>query len=217
MYKFFTKKQILKDKFVMEFTTLSCDYKPNITKDMFDSRGIKYTESFSPYKNLDMTHVKNEFLPFNQNLLGAYRCFKAHQHALHQLNDHTSYAVFEDDAVPLKDTWLSVIYDVQNLLEKYNFILLHLRNAIPEKSFSYKNYQFVEQIQIQNIIKPIRWGLGSLAYLCNQEGRKQILDMEYEGLPMDLWLVNCTKYCWLKTPDLFGHERKHGSAVENAR
>src|SRR5690606_33193218 len=60
------------------------------------------------------------------------------------------------------------------------------------------------------------WALGSLAYVLSPQARKKLWEMRYDGLPMDLVLVNRFKTAILD-PSLFQHDRQHGSLIDPPR
>lgn len=198
----------------MEIVVVGCEHKEIITTEYLIRDKIPYSVSMTPDYEYDPNTLDPRLNSHNINPTGALRCFMGHQLALR--NSKEDYTlILEDDAVPLFDDWHQIIEQSIPELKIYDVVLFNLRRAKPLSQYfkadPFRTY--VTDIEMQNGVK---WGLGSLAYLVGPEGRDQILKHSYDGLPMDLFLTNRMNFCWLYSPDLFQHDRKHGSIVETA-
>lgn len=148
-----------------------------------------------------------------------YRCFKGHQGAL-SLAKTDKMLVLEDDAVPNRPSWHQVVVDASELLDEYDVVNLHARGDITwAKTFKFKgrDYGIVGFTGRRDIDtkepRKIKWALGSLAYLTTKKYADYIMSLPYEGVPMDLFLVNQTNNCILMN-SCFDHDRKHGSIIQ---
>ena len=148
-----------------------------------------------------------------------YRCFKGHQGAL-SLIKTDKILVLEDDAVPNKSSWHQIVVDASELLDEYDVVNLHARGDIVwARAFKYKgrDYGIVDFIDRRDIDtkepRKIKWALGSLAYLTTREYAHHIISLPYEGVPMDLFLVNQTNNCILMN-SCFDHDRQYGSIIQ---
>lgn len=197
----------------MKIIVVGCEHKKIITTEYLDQIGLDYEVSITPDYEYDSTSLDPRWNQYNVNPVGALRCFRGHQLALSKSYDDYTL-ILEDDAVPLVDNWFEIINRVKNfVIEKNRVLVLHLRNAQPTSGIDHDGMNLVSSVMIQN---GVQWGLGSLAYLVGPSMRERIRLSVYDGMPMDLFLLNRCPYYWLRYPNLFQHDRKHGSVVENA-
>lgn len=157
---------------------------------------------------------------------GPYRCFRGHQEAL-KLAETDMILMLEDDAVPNVKCWHKVVKDSAKLLDRYDVVSLHVRSAkknkiVWDRFFKHRRrkYGIVGYITRRDLItkeqRKLKWALGSLAYLTTKKFAKKISRSKYKGVPMDLFIANCTNSCMLVN-SCFDHDRKHGSLVQNRK
>jgi len=150
--------------------------------------------------------------------IGAFRCFRGHQEALrHSSKDIV--LVLEDDAVPNRNDWLSVIETSSKILPQYDIVSLHGReiagiaNRVPFEGLEFVELEPSEFRTAAGRIHRVKKAFGSLAYLIKRETIPKIINDHYNGLPMDLYLLNCFKACIL-SPSPFNHDRRFGTLIE---
>lgn len=197
-----------------DIVIVTCPHKKVITTDFLDKEELHYKVSVTPDVDVNHEFINKDFLKYNQNLTGAYRCHYGHKQAISFADFDNTTLVFEDDAVPILNNWWDIANDISYLTKEFDIVFLHLRQALILESFTYNDkYEITTKIAERN---GVQWGLGTLAYLIGPLGKEKILNHNYNGLPLDLLYTNQFNYCWLSSHDLFAHERLYGSIVENA-
>lgn len=186
--------------------------KPLITEYLKDiPHKISLTEDY----NLPPQFVPIKRFGINiDNQTGAYRCFRGHQEAL-KLAEKENILIFEDDAVPNRSDWLNIVKTSEKLLFDYQIVSLHGR-AIR----CIKNKLIIDKVNFvqlgQDPVYKMFYALGSLAYLINKNTAQKIINENYNGWPMDLYILNFFKFC-IVNPSPFNHDRKYGSLVERPK
>lgn len=203
----------------LDIVVVSNRHRPALITDYLKNipHQVSYTEDFEIPDGLDISN----FNYLNNSTIGAYRCFKGHQEAL-KLSSKPYVLVFEDDAVPNKQNWLDAVDFGIDLLERFDVVSLHGRNMRGVVSVAKaKNWRYVCLKNVNQHIKAEKnffgkWALGSLAYIVKRDLANQLIASTYDGLPMDLLLVNRFNAC-VFDPSPFDHDRKHGSLVDKPK
>ncbi len=146
--------------------------------------------------------------------LGHMRCFRGHQDIAAASDPALPLLVFEDDANESDRRWLQQMPAYLDLLQTYDVVSLHGRGWVKEQCdfFTHQGVKFLTP-RIEN---GRGWCLGSLAYLIGVAAKKRLYERQYDGMPIDIALCTDFKFCCVRESS-FGHDRKHGSVVENAK
>lgn len=167
-------------------------------------------------------------LPFdflNNGSIGAWRCFKGHQELLNAAltkgqDTGNDFLILEDDAVPSFPKWYEMANQALGFLDTHDGILLHGRNYRNSGALQYAGFQICVPSATTKYIRHKRWDgrwcLGSLAYMVNHKAAIEIADAEYDGTPMDLFLVNRIAPFVLE-PSLFIHDRSEPSLIDQPK
>ena len=155
---------------------------------------------------------QSEVIGLVRNHVGALRCLRGHQDAI-KLCDTENVLILEDDAVPNTNEWQDIVSDSIHLLDNFEVVSLHGRNF--DRS-SFENYEEIRPgnsfLHVPNKIQNIQV-CGSLAYLLNRRSFDKMQSIIYNGMPMDLLLVNHFSFCLIeKSP--FNHDRSEGSLID---
>lgn len=174
------------------------------------NEGVPHQISISDDENLPRGW-EPEQVGLVHNQLGAYRCFKGHQKALHlSLYSENEYVViFEDDCVPKDENWLSVLEEAQPLAKQFEVVSFHGRQWNKEAYQPISEYP--KYCQPNDSCVP--WIVAALAYMVPKRIVPLILSYKYVGEPYDLLLYRHFKYCLL-IDSVFIHDRKEGTLIE---
>jgi hypothetical protein len=141
-----------------------------------------------------------------RNHIGALRCFRGHQDALKlALNNSAKdyFLVFEDDASMNTNDWSSIVNNCLEHMENFDLITLHARQ------YALSGYEKFADVgygrSLYKVTVPRTWAVASLAYLINRKSCEKIINAEYSGLPLDLFLYFECNYALLD-PSCFNHD-----------
>ena len=140
-----------------------------------------------------------------QNHLGAYRCFRGHQDAISKCKKDM-VLIFEDDAVPNNEKWLSIIIDGVFLLNEFEMVSFHSRQ------YNIEQFLLVCDKYIKPRTKDV-WIVAALCYVLKKKSFDFILNAKYMGIPYDLLLYRNFSYCLLE-PSIFDHNCSEGSLID---
>lgn len=175
---------------------------------------INYTNDYE----LDRAWKPNlKYENYVENHTGAYRCFRGHQDVLKMMEKNIAL-VFEDDAVPNREDWIDIVKQSLSLLSEFDIVSLHGRNIMGiSKINEIGKLKFVELNPVPFLVYRnrkvvLKKSFGSLAYIIKRKEADKIINTEYDGYPMDLYLVNEFKACILE-PSPFNHDRRHGTLI----
>lgn len=174
-------------------------------------KDIPYKISYTPDYILP-SNFKPEIKHLVRNHVGAFRCLRGHQEAIKMCNKDVAL-ILEDDAVPKVSDWYSIVLDSISLLNTFEIVSLHGRN------FDKSLYKVYKEIRSENnfLYIPEKKGFifvcGSLSYLIHKKSFDKLLNIQYNGIPMDILLVNSFSFCLIeKSP--FNHNRSQGSLID---
>lgn len=141
---------------------------------------------------------------------GPFRCFRGHQEAL-KLSNKQYTLMFEDDAIPNTTNWQQIVNDSCELLDTYDIVSLHARSAEGiDKRFLHKGREYMT-------LKPTKyghcWALAALAYLVHRRAIDQLVNVQYNGIPWDIFIYDHNT-CILEVSP-FDHDRRGGSLIEH--
>jgi len=174
---------------------------------------IFYTTDYDLPKDFRINSKYLIYVSAFKNMLGAYRCFRGHQDALKSCTKE-NILVFEDDAVPNRGDWLEVVSKSIKMLEQFEIVSLHGRK-VDFSLFNCIDKDDLKYFYKKNINRDVKV-YGSLCYLINKKTIDKVIQDEYEGYPMDMYISNRFSYCLLN-PSPFNHDRKMGSLVEEKK
>ena len=146
---------------------------------------------------------KPEYASLLHNQTGHYRCLRGHQDAL---KDTTAEAVLvvEDDALPNREDWTSIVSLAFKEMESYEVISLHgrafHREAFDERSLTAETKLLTPKTQKSGQV----WVQGSLAYIIKRDAIPRFIERTYDGFPIDIYL--CNEFIFgLLDPSPFNH------------
>lgn len=146
---------------------------------------------------------KPEYGSLLHNQTGHYRCFRGHQDAL---KDTISDAVLvvEDDALPNREDWSSVVASAFKEMPQFEVISLHgrafHREAFEEWPMGEDTRLLTPKVQKSGQV----WVQGSLAYIIRRDAIPRFLERVYDGFPIDIYL--CNEFTFgLVDPSPFNH------------
>lgn len=175
---------------------------------------IEHTVYYTPDYDLPQNwEVNPNYLNYVENHIGAYRCFRGHQDVLKMMTKDMAL-VFEDDAVPNRNDWLEIANKSIKMLEQFEIVSLHGRK-VDFSLFNCIDKDDLKYFYKKNINRDVKV-YGSLCYLINKKTIDKVIQDEYEGYPMDMYISNRFSYCLLN-PSPFNHDRKMGSLVEEKK
>jgi hypothetical protein len=191
---------------------VACAHRPPVTMHMLAGEDVIINYTFDYIFNND-EYVKAENEKYLCNKLGALRCYKGHQDVLKLVDRNKPYClVFEDDAGIKKD-WRTCVLNAVNILEKTDIVSLHGRD------FS-KNYPSIkindDTFFIMAKSAEVKSVLGSLSYLIKTENIDKIISRKFDGLPMDLYIVNEFNFAVIDDSP-FIHDRTVDSVLAKAK
>lgn len=138
------------------------------------------------------------------NHVGHLRCFRGHQDALRASNSDCTIVV-EDDAIPNRPDWADVVAQSISYLDKYEVVSLHGRNWHPD-AFNVSESRVpgirVAEPKVQK--SGSVWVQGSLAYIIRKDAKQRLIEKEYDGFPIDIFLCNMFDFA-LISPSPFNH------------
>lgn len=193
--------------------------KKPITPEVLSSFGVSHFVSISDDYDYPEGNFEHEKMCGTYKL-GQYRCYMGHKKALMACNKKYTL-VLEDDLGINNPNWITHINNTYLLAETTDILNYHQRRATPSKHFTFSNnghkYHAVTDLQYAPISYGIiaKRGLGSLAYLVGPNGKENIINTPWDGMPIDVVINNKMDFIWIKEPDLFIHDEKYGSATEN--
>ena len=121
-------------------------------------------------------------LVFNQR--NHMRCNYGHRDVMRMMSPGEVALILEDDAIPNCTEWLDIANAAVGLLEQYNVVSLHTRGMEPE-AWQRVKWQYGREVWIRGG----GWAVGSLAYLIRYDTAQGFVNRVYDGLPMDLSLL----------------------------
>lgn len=138
------------------------------------------------------------------NHTGHLRCFRGHQDAL-KLSTADCALILEDDAIPNAEEWLHIVNAAVPYLDRYEVISLHGRawhpDAFTHGDLSGPKVRLSEpKVQKSGSV----WVQGSLAYLIRKDAKQRLIEREYDGFPIDIFLCNHFNFA-LVNPSPFDH------------
>jgi hypothetical protein len=142
---------------------------------------------------------------------GALRCYLGHQACLRALTSPVGL-ILEDDAVPNRQDWLSIVNRAVPYLKERELISLHGR----EWNFAhFREEPFVGNLRLfspsDNFERRV---LGSLSYLIKRESSYKITDLDFDGYPVDLAIANYFEGFGVVHPSPFDHDKTFGSLID---
>lgn len=217
----------------MEIVVVANVHRSPIITEYLGQAGQPYHLSLTPDLPLPAERDwPNDWL--NHNTLGAYRCYMAHRLALsatlgdRKLDEWKGdevICVFEDDARPHWQDWFQQTAKAADLLKDFEVVSLHGRRTVGTRHKhangqmyaipTYGKHGVCTKQRQQGEFEGF-WTCGSLAYLVSADTAYKIIALPYDGMPMDLVLVNRFKAAIIE-PSPFLHDRQHGSLVENPK
>lgn len=200
----------------LDICVLTHGTRHNISSEFLTAQGIDHKVIINPdhefteeiHQSLDPLHAIT-----NENVVGAYRGFRGHQLCLEQCSKEYSL-IFEYDARPLRDDWLTIVEDCIDLTDQYGILNLHARLTEPASGFLYKNkYAVATSIKTAPIVGGVlvRRVCGALAYVVNSKMRDKLIADQFTGFAIDIHLFHNYPHLWLWKPDLFLHDESQGS------
>lgn len=175
---------------------------------------IFYTTDYDLPKDFEIDQRYLKYFSTDYNfILGAYRCFRGHQDALNSC-EKNNILIFEDDASVKDNNWKNILPISIELLKKFDIVSLHGRQADISK---FKKIEIEKNIFYYNNDKHgtnNNFVLGSLSYILSKKTAKDIINYQFIGCPMDIYICNYFNFCFLN-PSPFLHDRRYGSLVES--
>lgn len=167
--------------------------------------GIHHFLNYTPDYDLPV-NFQPKYAQYVRNHTGALRCFRGHQDALKLVMQNSSkdyFLVLEDDASTNTREWIKIIDNCLDYMHLFDLITLHARQ------YSLSGYEKVADVEfgrsLYKVIVPKTWAVASLAYIINRNACQKIINAEYDGLPLDLFLYHECNY-GLLDPSCFNHE-----------
>lgn len=118
--------------------------------------------------------------------------------------------ILEDDAIPNRPDWADIVVEASKYLDKYEVISLHGRAWHPD-AFNISDMMGITvkiaepKVQKSGSV----WVQGSLAYLIRRDAKQRLIEKEYDGFPIDIFLCNKFDFA-LVHPSPFDHGSQAG-------
>lgn len=204
----------------LDILVLGNKKKENITEQFLKKENLDHRTYWNPDWQWNGITIIPQYYPLTGGNKGALNCYRGHQELL-KLATKEYILVFEDDVTPNDPNWQDVVLSYLECLKQFEIISMHGRD--------FKKHPFtrIESNPIYNLYlpKPVefmkgitgKWVLGSCAYIIKNESDAyhKILNEDYVGIPMDLYIANSFNFAVLdKSP--FDHDRSKGSLIDSA-
>lgn len=176
---------------------------------------IPHRVSYTPDYELPdgFAPLYTQFVHTDRQHLGHHRCIKGHQDAL-ATSTADNILVFEDDAAPIDRSWVDLIPKIIPILNSgYDIISLHGR-SIDFDDFK-PTHEIAPGVNIYTptLRKDFRIVMGTLCYMIHRQSIHKITDIEYIGMPIDVYIASRTAF-GVVDPSPFLHDRSHGSLID---
>lgn len=112
------------------------------------------------------------------------RCNYGHRDVMRMMSPGEVALIMEDDALPLVKDWHSIAQCAAQLLDQYKIVSLHTRGMEREV---WEVVPWIDGLEVW--VRDGGWAVGSLAYLITYDTAQGFVNQPYEGLPMDLSLL----------------------------
>ena len=152
--------------------------------------------------------VNPQYGSWVNNHTGHLRCFRGHQDALKKSTADCTL-ILEDDAIPNNPEWTSIVAHSMTFLDKYEVISMHGRAWHPDAfNISEMRGPAVKIAEPKVQRSGSVWVQGSLAYLIRKDAKQRLIEKEYDGFPIDIFLCNMFDFALIH-PSPFDHGSGH--------
>jgi GR25 family glycosyltransferase involved in LPS biosynthesis len=188
----------------IELVVVACRKRPAIVLPFLENiaHRVHWTTDYELPEGWKIAQEYSGYLRHQKQYVGHLRCFRGHADALKDVKA-TCALVLEDDAVPNRDDWVQVVAQASRHMEDYDVISLHGRSFHPE------HFSSEDQPLGVKLLTPgpsgQRWVQGSLAYLIRMDAAQKLINHDYNGYPIDIFLCNEFKRFGLINPSPFNH------------
>lgn len=188
----------------IELVVVACRKRPAIVLPYLESvpHRVHWTTDYELPEGWVINPAYSSYIRHQKQYVGHLRCFRGHADALRNVQASVAL-VIEDDAVPNRQDWVQVVAEASRMMEDYDVISLHGRAVDPAA------FDIVDQPRGVKFYKPKeggkRWVQGSLAYMIRKDAAHKLIDHEYDGYPIDIFLCNEYQKFGLIHPSPFDH------------
>jgi hypothetical protein len=188
----------------IELVVVACRKRPAIILPYLETipHRVHWTTDYELPEGWVINPAYSSFIRHQKQYVGHLRCFRGHADALKGVQASVAL-VLEDDAVPNREDWVKVVAQASSLMDDYDVVSLHGR-AVDPAAFDITDRSLGVKLYTPKGEKG-RWVQGSLAYMIRKDAAHVLIDHEYDGYPIDIFLCNEYKKFGLIHPSPFDH------------
>lgn len=176
---------------------------------------VHWTTDYDLPPDWKINPAYDSWLRHEKQYVGHLRCWKGHQDAL-AASQADAALVLEDDAVPNCEDWNLVVAAASTKLTDYEVVSVHGRAFHPD-AFEHELLPIHPLKTPLNFYRPKPgarvWVQGTLAYFIRRDAMPKLINKEFDGYPIDIFLCNEFKF-GLVDPTPFNHDRSFGSLID---
>jgi hypothetical protein len=164
---------------------VGCRHRSPLIVPHLQAAGVPYISYCTPdYELPEGFQPQKEYrrLVFNQR--NHMRCCYGHRDVMRMMPSGETALILEDDAIPNTPAWLDIAHTAEELLDQYNIVSLHTRGMEPNVWLRVK---WKHNLEVW--VRDGGWAVGSLAYLIREDAARAHMQRVYDGLPMDLCML----------------------------
>jgi hypothetical protein len=188
----------------IELVVVACRKRPAIVVPYLEQvpHRVHWTTDYELPEGWTINPAYSSYLRHQKQYVGHLRCFRGHADALKDLKASVAL-VLEDDAIPNRPDWVAVVAQASRVMEEFEVVSLHGRAFHPEHFDIQQQDKGVQFLTPKEGVQ--RWVQGSLAYMIRADVVSKLIDHEFDGYPIDIFLCNEFKKFGLITPSPFDH------------
>jgi hypothetical protein len=188
----------------VEIAVVACRKRPAIVLPYLENlpHRVHWTTDYELPEGWKIDQKYEGYLRTPKQYVGHLRCFRGHADALKGAQT-TVTLIIEDDAVPNREDWTKIVIAASRKMDDFEVISLHGRAFHPDAFTSEELLPGVQFLTPKGDAQ--RWVQGSLAYMIRQDVAHKIIDHEFNGYPIDIFLCNEFQRFGLVTPSPFNH------------